>query len=96
MKSRLKNRVLAGIGAAVLAMSMQDPPSLLPKMYELLISSGCDTVAARRATREGESSLRSSLSRKFYGVADHLSDTDYTDGERDYRLMRRPVVNALL
>ena len=75
---------------------MQDPPSLLPKMYELLISSGCDTVAARRATREGESSLRSSLSRKFYGVADHLSDTDYTDGERDYRLMRRPVVNALL
>ena len=81
---------------AAMDADMQDPPSLLPKMYELLVSSGCDTVAARRATREGESPLRSSLSRKFYGVADHLSDTDYTDGERDYRLMRRPVVNALL
>ena len=81
---------------AAMDADMQDPPALLPKMYELLVSTGCDNVAARRSSREGESPIRSALSRRFYGVADGLSDVRFVDGERDYRLMRRPMLNALL
>lgn len=81
---------------ALMDADMQDPPSLLPKMYELMLEKDCDNVATRRATRTGESKIRSLCSRMFYRAADSMTDISFVEGERDFRLMKRTMVDALL
>ena len=89
----------AGLQAAkgdyvtVMDVDLQDPPSLLPKMYEMLQSGTCDCVAARRSSREGEGKIKSFLSNAFYGVINRLSKTEIVSGARDYRLMSRKMVD---
>ncbi len=75
---------------------MQDPPSLLPEMVAACLDEGYDTVGTRRSTRAGEPPIRSFFARCFYRFINHISDTKLVDGARDYRLMRRPVVDAIL
>lgn len=75
---------------------MQDPPALLPEMYDRMQRTGCDCVATRRSDRSGEGVIRSFLSKCFYRVINAVSDVDFVSGERDYRLMRRCVVDAIL
>lgn len=75
---------------------LQDPPSLLPKMYEILKEGGCDSVATRRISRKGEPPIRSFFARLFYKIMNKISETDLVDGARDYRLMNRKFVNAIL
>ncbi len=43
-----------GSFVAVMDVDLQDPPSLLPKMYEILKNEDYDSVATRRSTRKGE------------------------------------------
>lgn len=74
---------------------LQDPPSLLPEMFQN-IWAGYDTVATRRVTRKGEPLIRSFLARKFYRMMNRISDTEIVDGARDFRLMTRQVVDSLL
>lgn len=74
---------------------LQDPPSLLPKMYEY-IEQGYDSVATRRVTRKGEPPVRSFFARMFYRLMNKISKTEIVDGARDYRLMTRQVVDAIL
>ena len=74
---------------------LQDPPSLLPKMYEY-IEEGYDSVATRRVTRKGEPPIRSFFARLFYQLMNKISKTEIVDGARDYRLMTRQVVDAIL
>ncbi len=74
---------------------LQDPPSLLPKMYEY-IEQGYDSVATRRVTRKGEPPIRSFFARMFYRIMNKISKTEIVDGARDYRLMTRQVVDAIL
>lgn len=74
---------------------LQDPPSLLPKMYEY-IEQGYDSVATRRVTRKGEPPIRSFFARMFYRIMNKISKTDIVDGARDYRLMTRQVADAIL
>ncbi|MCQ5128025.1 glycosyltransferase family 2 protein, partial [Butyricicoccus faecihominis] len=81
---------------AVMDADMQDPPSLLPEMYELLLSGEYDSVATRRVTREGEPPIRSFFARCFYKLINKISDADIIDGARDFRLMRRTMVDAIL
>lgn len=75
---------------------LQDPPSLLPKMYEILKEGGYDSVATRRISRKGEPPIRSFFARLFYKIMNKISETDLVDGARDYRLMNRKFVNAIL
>lgn len=75
---------------------MQDPPALLPKMLEILESGEYDSVATRRITRAGESKIRSFFARTFYKIINRISDADIVDGARDYRLMKRKMVDAIL
>lgn len=81
---------------AVMDADLQDPPSLLPKMLELLESGDYDSVATRRVTRSGEPPIRSWFARRFYQLINHISDADIVDGARDFRLMRRSMVDAIL
>lgn len=81
---------------AVMDADMQDPPTLLPQMIEILENGEYDSVATRRATRTGESPLRSWFAHKFYQLINHISDTDIVDGARDFRLMKRDMVDAII
>lgn len=81
---------------ATMDADMQDPPSLLPEMYERMLDTGCDNVATRRATRAGEPPVRSFFSRCFYKLINGISSTEFVSGERDYRLMNRKMVNAVI
>lgn len=74
---------------------LQDPPSLLPEMYAY-IEQGYDSVATRRVTRKGEPVIRSFFARLFYRLMNRISRTEIVDGARDYRLMKRQVVDAIL
>ena len=81
---------------AVMDADMQDPPSLLPKMIEILENENYDSVATRRIDREGEPIVRSWFARKFYYVINMISDADIVDGARVFRLMKREMVDAIL
>lgn len=74
---------------------LQDPPSLLPEMFEW-IWQGYDSVATRRVTRKGEPPIRSFFARRFYRLMKKISQTEMMDGARDYRLMTRQMVDAIL
>lgn len=75
---------------------LQDPPSLLPEMLTIAESGEYDTVATRRVTRKGEPKIRSFFARLFYKLINHISDTEIVDGARDYRMMPRRMVEALV
>ena len=81
---------------AVMDADLQDPPSLLPRMMELLGSGEYDSVATRRVTRQGEPPLRSWFARLFYRLINRMSDAEIVDGARDFRLMRRYVCDAIV
>ena len=81
---------------AVMDADMQDPPSLLPQMMELLASGEYDSVATRRTTRKGEPVIRSWFAGKFYQLINKISNADIVDGSRDFRLMRREMADAIV
>lgn len=81
---------------AVMDADMQDPPSLLPQMYDILQKDGCDSVATRRVNRIGEPSIRSFFARCFYKIINKISDADIVDGARDFRLMKRKMVDTII
>lgn len=81
--------------AAVMDADMQDPPTLLPTMYETLRNGEYDSVATRRENRDGEPPIRSFFARKFYKIINRISDADVVDGARDFRLMNRKMVDAI-
>lgn len=75
---------------------MQDPPSLLPQMLEILRKGEYDSVATRRVDRKGESKIRSFFARMFYRIINRISDAEIVDGARDFRLMNRKMVDAIV
>ena len=81
---------------AVLDADMQDPPSLLPEMIGILEQGAYDSVATRRVDRKGEPPIRSMFARMFYKMMRRISDADIVDGARDFRLMNRNMVDAIL
>ena len=80
----------------VMDVDLQDPPELLPKMYEMVKSGICDSVATRRSDRTGEPVIRSFLSENFYKFINKISKTQLVYGARDYRIMCRKMVDAVL
>jgi len=88
----------SGDYVALMDADLQDPPSMLPKMLELLKDKSCDydCIATRRVSRKGEPPIRSFFARKFYKIINKMSNLELVDGARDYRLMKRQMVNAIL
>ena len=91
-------RAATGDYTALLDADLQDPPSLLPEMLDFLEKNAAtyDIVATRRVDRKGEPPVRSFFARKFYQIINKISDTEIVDGARDFRLMRRCVVESIL
>lgn len=75
---------------------LQDPPALLEEMHKAIEEEGYDCVATRRVTRKGEPPIRSFFARMFYRFINKLSKIEMVDGARDYRLMKRIVVDAII
>ncbi len=94
--------IYAGLGAVkgnyavLLDADLQDPPSMMAAMYKMVKEEGYDCVAARRADRRGEPPVRSFFSKMFYRIINRISDVHIVDGARDFRLMNRKYVDAVL
>ena len=92
----------AGLQAAtgdyvvVMDVDLQDPPEFLPQMYELIKTGEYDCIGTRRVDRAGEAKFKSFLSTQFYHIINRLSQTNIVPGARDYRMMTRQMVNAVL
>ena len=94
--------LLAGLEKAkgdyvtVMDADLQDPPEYVPRMFELMEKNNDDIVGSRRVSREGEPPIRSFFARNFYKIINHFSDVQIVDGARDFRLMKRKVVDSIL
>ena len=86
----------SGNYVAVMDADLQDPPSLLPEMLKILGNGEYDSVATRRVTRTGEPPIRSWFAKCFYQLINKISDADIVDGARDFRLMRKSMVEAIV
>lgn len=97
-----ESAILAGLHAsrgtwtAVMDADLQDPPKLLPEMLKFINSGEYDCVGTCRVTRKGEPPIRSFFARCFYKFINCISDTKLVDGARDYKLLSRKAVDALL
>lgn len=87
---------VTGDFVAIMDADLQDPPSLLPDMIRIMESGEYDSVATRRVSRDGEPPIRSFFARMFYKIINKISDADIVDGARDYRLMKREMVNVIV
>ncbi len=86
----------AGDYVAILDADLQDPPALLPEMLRIVTEEGYDCVGSRRVSRKGEPPIRSWFARMFYRIMNRISSADVVDGARDFQLMNRKVVSAIL
>lgn len=97
-----ESAMLAGLKAAtgdyitLMDADLQDPPALLREMYDAIIVEGYDSVGTRRVTRKGEPVIRSFFARMFYKLINKMSNIEMVDGARDYRLMKKQVVEAII
>lgn len=81
---------------AVMDADLQDPPQMLEDMYNAIENEGYDCAAARRTTRKGEPKIRSWFAKRFYSLINKISNANIENGARDFRLMKRCVVDAIL
>ena len=94
--------MLAGLEASegdlvtLMDADLQDPPFLLKQMYDIIKKENYDVVGTRRVTRKGEPPIRSFFARIFYKIINKMSAIEMVDGARDYRLMKRQVVEAII
>ena len=86
----------SGDYVVIMDADLQDPPALLPEMYRAVTEEGYDCVGSRRVTRKGEPPIRSFFARMFYKIINKMSDAEIVDGARDFQMMSRPVVDAIL
>ncbi|CYV55368.1 glycosyltransferase family 2 protein [Streptococcus suis] len=93
----------AGLQAAkgelvtVMDVDLQDPPEMLMEMKAMLDGNpDLDCVGTRRVSRDGEPPIRSFFAKLFYKLMNKISQVEVVDGARDFRLMRRHMVDAIL
>ena len=86
----------SGDYVAIMDADLQDPPALLPQMLLGIMEEGYDCVGSRRVSRKGEPPVRSFFARLFYKIMNKMSHTEVVDGARDFQMMNRKVVEAIL
>lgn len=97
-----ESAMFAGLEAAtgdyvtLMDADLQDPPSMLPRMLDIIKKEGYDSVGTRRVTRKGEPPIRSFFARWFYKIINKISKVEMVDGARDYRLMKKCVVDSII
>ena len=89
-------RHATGNYVAVMDADLQDPPAMLVEMVALIRIGEYDCIGTKRLDRKGEPPIRSFFARQFYHLINRISDTEIVDGARDFRLMTRQMVDAVL
>ena len=89
-------RMAKGDYVTVMDSDLQDPPANLPVMLKMIRENGDDVVGTRRVTRAGEPKIRSWFARQFYRLINHFTEVEIVDGARDFRVMKRYVVDSVL
>ena len=80
----------------IMDVDLQDPPELIPEMYESVINEGFDCVATRRVDRKGEPPIRSMFANMFYFIMHLIAKVNMVPGARDFRFMKRTMVDAIV
>jgi dolichol-phosphate mannosyltransferase len=81
----------------VIDADLQDPPELLPEMMRLMDDGvGADVVYGQRVRRDGETWFKRLSASVFYRLLLRLTDVWIPPDTGDFRLMKRPVLEALL
>ena len=75
---------------------LQDPPTLLEEMFDTLESGEYDCCATKSTNRKGYSFLRKTFTKWFYDIIGKISKTEMVPGARDFRLMTRQMVDAII
>ena len=75
---------------------LQDPPTLLEEMFDTLESGEYDCCATKSTNRRGYSFLRKTFTKWFYDIIGKISKTEMVPGARDFRLMTRQMVDAII
>ena len=89
-------RHATGNYVAVMDADLQDPPAMLVEMVALIRTGEYDCIGTKRLDRKGEPPIRSFFARQFYQLINRISATEIVDGARDFRLMTRQMVDAVL
>ena len=87
---------VTGDYAAIMDADMQDPPAKLIEMYDIIQTEDVDCVALYTESHKGYNFIRKALTKCWYKLIDKISDSHQVPGARDYRLMKRQMVDAIL
>jgi len=83
-----------GRNCVVIDIDLQDPPEIIPQMYEKL-KEGYEVVGARRRSRKGETVTKKLVSRIGYRFISKISDVDIPADVGDFRIMTRKVIREI-
>lgn len=75
---------------------LQEPPKLIEKMYKIITTKDVDIVALKTDAHKEYGIFRRFFTRCYYKLISKLSKVEMVPGARDFRLMKRQVVNAVL
>ncbi|EFK95831.1 Bactoprenol glucosyl transferase [sediment metagenome] len=73
---------------------LQDPIEVIPQMIEAY-RNGFDVVLAKRSNRDSDSMLKRMSANYFYKLVNLMSDSKIPENVGDFRLLSRPVVDAI-
>ncbi len=81
---------------AIMDADMQDPPSMIKKMYKIIKEENYDCVALYSKTHKDYSLIRKLFTTCWYKLIAKISSTEQIPGARDFRLMKRKMVDAIV
>ncbi|WP_345222981.1 glycosyltransferase family 2 protein [Hymenobacter koreensis] len=83
-----------GEAVVIIDADLQDPPELIPQLYQKL-HEGYEVVYAKRRRREGESAMKLFTAKLFYRLLARITNVSIPVDTGDFRIISRKVVEAL-
>ena len=84
----------SGSQAVIIDADGQDPPELIPELYNKL-NEGYEIVFARRNKRKGESIFKKLTAKIFYRILSSLTSVDIPLDTGDFRIINRKVIEQI-
>ena len=86
----------SGDYVTLLDADLQEPPELIEKMYKIITTEDVDCVGLKTDEHKEYGFVRRFFTRCYYKLIAKLSKVEMVPGARDFRLMTRQMVNAVL
>lgn len=83
-----------GEAVVIIDADLQDPPELIPQLYQKL-HEGYEVVYAKRRSRQGESAAKKLTAKLFYRILASITNISIPVDTGDFRVISRKVVEAL-